>query len=62
MPDTSVRAIREALGLTQQELATRLQCSIATVRRWEQAGVRPMADFRRKLNRLQKQAEKARTE
>lgn len=45
MPTTAeIRKLREAAGLTQQQLATFLGVGIATVARWEGGGAPPGAD------------------
>lgn len=41
-----VRAIRETLGLTQSEFATRFGISIGSVRNWEQKRAEPDASMR----------------
>lgn len=41
-----VRAIREALGLTQSEFASRFGISIGSVRNWEQKRAEPDASMR----------------
>ena len=40
-PATRVRTVREAIGLTREELAARAQISVSTVRNLEVRGVSP---------------------
>jgi transcriptional regulator with XRE-family HTH domain len=41
---SNLKAIREALGLTQEQLAREIKCSINTVRRCEYDGRLPKAE------------------
>src|SRR5688572_20933197 len=50
--DVSLRRQREALRLTQQELAARLGVSFATINRWEQGHAQPSRANLAKLSRL----------
>ena len=54
--DYDVKGLRQRLGLTQQELATRLDVSISTVARWEGGGKVSRLALRR-LEALAQQAE-----
>lgn len=51
-----VREIRRALGVTQEELARRLDVSFATVNAWENGRHRPIRSLARKLLRLARSA------
>jgi transcriptional regulator with XRE-family HTH domain len=52
-----VKAVRLALGITQQEMAKRMGCSHPSERRFEYAGTIPtVAAVRTNLKRLAKQA------
>jgi len=52
-----VKQIRLALGITQEEMARRMECSISSARRFEQVGGLPrVAAMRSNLKRLAKQA------
>ncbi len=45
--------LRERLGLTQQEFATRLDCSVSTISGWESGrGSPPSKKFQRQLDQL----------
>lgn len=45
----TIRAAREALGLTQFEVAIAAEVSVNSIRLWEAGGVRPNIDNERKL-------------
>ena len=53
---TTLRAIREALDLTQEELAERLDVSFASVNRWEGGKVRPQRASREAIAALAEEA------
>lgn len=52
MTASEIRQLRARLGLTQQELASKLQVALATVASWEQARKRPGRRSERDLRRL----------
>lgn len=55
--DDSVLRVRKALGLTQEELAREMKCSLAAVQKYEQQGRRPRnAALRDNLARLARRA------
>ena len=58
----TLRAIREALDLTQEELAERLDVSFASVNRWESGRVRPQRASREAIAALAEEAGVDRTE
>jgi DNA-binding transcriptional regulator YiaG len=51
-----VKTLREALGLTQQELADRLKVTSQTISRWERGEVQPNVGALKKLRRIQSSA------
>lgn len=54
---STVKAVRLALGLTQEEMAQKLGCSLSSARRFEQEGVLPRVKaVRGNLLRMAKQA------
>lgn len=55
-----VRALRQALGLTQEELAKKLnrRCIGFTVSRWERGLVPPSRFYRGQLERLERKLKK----
>ncbi len=55
LPDT-LRAIRAALNLTQEELGGRIGVSVATVNRWEGGGRRPQKAARAAIAALAEEA------
>jgi transcriptional regulator with XRE-family HTH domain len=52
----SLKELRRQKGLTQEELARRMDVSLSTIQRWEKQGGRPTRLARRELNRLFKWA------
>jgi len=54
-----IRALREALGLTEEELASRLQIDVSQLTSWEAGTVRPSAQDLEKLERLRRAAVRA---
>lgn len=46
---SEVRRIRRKLGMTQQELASQMNVSVASIYRWEAGKVRPQPRHRRRL-------------
>ncbi len=58
--EIDIPAIREKLKLTQAQLATMAGVDVATVWRWENEGVPQRGPARAFLQRLQKDAAKAR--
>lgn len=54
MNSQEIRALRKALGLTQDKLAQKLGVTPFTVRRWEAGGARPQPYWKAKLERLAK--------
>jgi DNA-binding transcriptional regulator YiaG len=52
----SLKELRRQKGLTQEELARRMDVSLSTIQRWEKQGGRPTRLARRELNRLFKGA------
>ncbi len=53
-----VKRLRERLGLSQQELATRLGVHAATIHRWESGKSEPIKPYMEKLEALERRAEK----
>ncbi len=51
-PSTTIRDIREQLGLTQAELARQLAVSVVTVNRWERGHARPSGLAARRIDEL----------
>ncbi len=49
-----LRSLREALGLTQQEMASKLAVSMQTVSRWERGESRPRSSALGRLRTLQR--------
>ena len=47
----AIRALRQRLGLTQQQFATKYNLGISTVRDWEQGRRRPHGLYRQLLER-----------
>ena len=56
-PDVDVRAIREALGLSQSEFAARFGLRAKTVQNWEQGRSRPDESARVLLRVIQRESE-----
>jgi DNA-binding transcriptional regulator YiaG len=56
-PDVGVKAIREALGLSQSEFAARFGLRLKTVQNWEQGRSRPDEPARVLLRVIQREAE-----
>jgi len=52
MTPKEIKAIRERLGLTQKEFATRLKLDAITISRWERGEQRPSRLALRQLARL----------
>lgn len=52
MSPDEIRQIRARLGLSQQELASKLQVALTTVASWEQGRKRPGRRSERDLRRL----------
>ena len=50
--DITIKKLREAMFLSQEELAKILGVSIVTVNRWENGKFEPTIKFKRKLNEL----------
>lgn len=50
-----VKALRERLGLTQEQFAHRLGVTFASVNRWENGQVKPSPMARQKLEELDRQ-------
>jgi putative transcriptional regulator len=48
-PDIDVRAIREAIGMTQVEFAAAYEFSVRTVQEWERGAKRPSGPARKLL-------------
>jgi len=44
-----IRQARQAKGLTREDLAVRLQCSVLTIMRWENGRSRPIRAFQIRL-------------
>ena len=51
-PDIDVRAIREAIGMTQAEFAAAYQFSVRTVQEWERGAKRPSGPARTLLRAI----------
>jgi transcriptional regulator with XRE-family HTH domain len=62
MTGAEVRQLREAFGLTQQQLAARLGCSVSTVSRWESGQVTVSAAYARHLREMMSGSAKEPTE
>ena len=54
MPEIDVKALRQALGLTQTELAQKIGVNQVTVNRWENRRGKPSKLAQRELARLQR--------
>jgi putative transcriptional regulator len=52
VPDVDVRAIREAIGMTQVEFATAYEFSVRTVQEWERGAKRPSGPARTLLRAI----------
>lgn len=57
MDGGNIRALREALGLTQEQLAQAIGVSFTTVSRWERAHVKPSPLAMKKLTEMRKEWE-----
>lgn len=53
--EMTIKEIREALKMTQSELAYKLGCGWVTVCRWENGKSKPSPVFKDKLNKLIRQ-------
>lgn len=60
-PVSSVRRLRERLGMTQRQFATTFALPIGTVRDWEQGRKRPDAPARALLRVIEREPELARS-
>jgi len=57
--DVDIRALRMALGMTQEQLARALGTTATTVSRWEREKTRPTGDLmRRALAKLARKAQR----
>ena len=52
IPDINVKELRVKLGLTQNELAQKLNTSVTTIARWESGKVKPQGYYRRWMQRM----------
>ncbi|MFC1961958.1 helix-turn-helix transcriptional regulator, partial [Chloroflexota bacterium] len=52
----SLRELRRQMGLTQEELAHKIDVSLSTIQRWEKQGGRPTRLARRELSRIFREA------
>ncbi len=62
MTPDQIRDLRRRHGLTQQELATRLRCSIGAVRDWEQGKHAPTGLYLDAIERLERISPKGNTQ
>ena len=58
MKPEDIKAIREALGLTQEALAHKLRVELATVNRWENGHKKPSIVALKALQRMERKAQK----
>ena len=56
--DFDVKGLRERLGLTQVELATRLKVHPSAVQRWERGQSKPQPAYYERLQALARRAER----
>jgi len=49
-----IKQAREVIGMTQIELARRMDCAEFTIRRWEKGGAKPLPIYRKKLEQVLK--------
>ena len=54
MTPAEIKALRERLGLTQAELAQKLDVALSTVSRWESGGRKPHRRTIKDLRRLER--------
>ena len=57
-----IKAIRQKLGFTQEDLARKLGVTLSTVSKWEQGIFSPSRLAREKIEKLVKKEEKKRSE
>lgn len=58
MNKDEVKAIRQSLGLNQQDFATKLNVSYRSISRWETGGAKPGKLATEKLEKLQRKVAK----
>jgi len=58
MDSVNVKELRKLLGLTQQELAEKMDVAIFTIRRWEKGEARIHRVNQKRLERLAKRMER----
>ena len=59
MKPEDIKAIREALGLTQEAFASKLRVDLTTINRWENGHRKPSSAASRHLERLKRRAQRA---
>ena len=58
MKPEDIKAIREALGLTQEAFASKLRVDLATINRWENGHRKPSALAIKALERMKRKAQR----
>ena len=57
MDGAEIKALREALGLSQEQLAQHLRVSVMTISRWERGLAKPLASLMEKLQQIKREWE-----
>lgn len=57
MNGAEIKALREALGLSQEQLAQHLRVSVMTISRWERGLAKPLASLMEKLQQMKREWE-----